>query len=267
MNIICFAKQVPDPEVPQSSFKIDGATNKVLAVQGVAPVINGFDENAIEAALRLKEEHGDTTITVISLGNDHVLDVIKKPLSMGADELVLLQDPAFEDGDAYSIAYALAQAVRKVGEFDLIICGRQASDTDRGQVGTAVAELLDLPCITLGKSVAVEDGKVVVERVRQDGAETVEAPLPAVVTVSNELGEPRYPTLRGIMQAGRKTPTVWSAADIEADTAKVGASGRVVDMVKLFIPVVDKECEFIEGENGADAGRKLALKLREAKLI
>ena len=266
MNIICFAKQVPDPEVPQSSFKVDETANKVLPVPGVAPVINGFDENAIEAALRLKGDHGGA-ITVISLGSDHVLDVMKKPLSMGADELILLQDPAFEDGDAYSIAYALSLAVRKVGEFDLIVCGRQASDTDRAQVATAVAELLGLPCITIGKSVAVEDGKVVVERVLQDGTETVEAPLPALVTVSNELGEPRYPTLRGIMAAGRKSPTVWSAADIGADPDKLGASGRVVDMVRLFIPVIDKECEFIEGENGADAGRKLALKLREAKLI
>ncbi len=266
MHVICFAKQVIDPEMPVASFKIDEATKTVLPVQGLAPVINGFDENAIEAALRLKEDH-EVTITVIALGKDLVLDVIKKPLSMGADELILLQDDAFEDGDAYSIGYALAMAVKKVGEFDLIICGRQASDTDRGQVGLAVAELLGVPAITVGKSVAVKDGKVIVERVRTDGSEIVEAPLPALVTVSNELGEPRYPTLRGIMQAGRKKPTVWTAADIGADAAKLGASGRVVSLSKLFIPVVEKECAFIEGENEADAGRQLALKLREAKLI
>ncbi len=267
MNIIVFVKQVMDPETPQASFKIDSATNKVLPVPGAAPVVNGFDENAIEAALRLREAVGEATIRVISLGKDLVLDVIKKPLSMGADELYLLQDDAFEEGDAYSIAHALAAAVKKLGEFDLIICGRQASDTDRGQVGVGVAEILGIPSITIGKGIEVKDGKVIVERVRADGTEIVEAPLPALVTVSNELGEPRYPTLRGIMQAGRKQPTVWTAADIGADADKIGATGRVVDMQTLFVPVTEAQCEFIEGENAADAGRQLALKLREAKII
>ena len=260
MNIIVFVKQVMDPETPQASFKIDSAANKVMPVPGAAPVVNGFDENAIEAALRLREAVGEATIRVISLGKDLVLDVIKKPLSMGADELYLLQDDAFEEGDAYSIAHALAAAVKKLGEFDLIICGR-------GQVGVGVAEILGIPSITIGKSVEVKDGKVIVERVRADGTEIVEAPLPALVTVSNELGEPRYPTLRGIMQAGRKQPTVWTAADIGVDADKIGATGRVVDMQKLFVPVTEAQCEFIEGENAADAGRQLALKLREAKII
>ena len=266
MRIIVFAKQVMDPETPQASFKIDEAANKVLPVQGIAPVVNGFDEQATEAALRLKDKH-DANVTVISLGKEPVMDVIKKPLSMGADELILLQDDAFEDGDAYSTAQALAEAVKKVGDFDLIICGRQASDTDRSLIGVGVAELLGIPSITIGKKVEIEDGKVIVERVRTDGTEIVEAPLPALVTVSNELGEARYPTLRGIMAASRKQPVVWTAADLGADVSTLGAAGRRVTMTKLFIPVVDKECEFVEGENGADAGRKLALKLREAKLI
>lgn len=267
MKIICFAKQVMDPETPPASFKVDEANNKVLPVQGIAPVVNGFDENATEAALRLKEKHAGSTVTVLSVGMNLAQDVIKKPLSMGADELVLLQDPAFEDGDAYVTAYILSLAVKKIGQFDLIICGRQASDTDRGQVGVAVAETLGLPSVTIGKSVEVKDSKVVIERVQTDGSEVVEAPLPALVTVSNELGEPRYPTLRGIMQAGRKKPIVWSAADIGADPGKLGAQGSVVRLRKLFVPKAEKQCEFVEGENAADAGRKLALRLRQAKLI
>lgn len=266
MRIIVFAKQVMDPETPQGSFRIDDSSNKVLPVQGVAPVVNGFDEQAIEAALRLKEKH-DANVTVLSLGTGLVMDVIKKPLSMGADELILLQDEAFEDGDAYSTARALAEAVKKVGEFDLIICGRQASDTDRSLVGVGVAEMLGVPAITIGKSVEIKDGKVIVERVRSDGTELVEAPLPALVTVSNELGEARYPTLRGIMAASRKQPVVMTAAELGVAESTLGAAGRRVNMTKLFIPVVEKECEFVEGENGADAGRKLALKLREAKII
>lgn len=266
MRIIVFAKQVMDPEAPQASFKIDEANNKVLPAPGIAPVVNGFDENAVEAALRLKTSN-NATVTVITMGKDLVMDVIKKPLSMGADELVLLQDSAFEDGDAYSIAYTLAMAAKKVGEFDLIICGRQASDTDRGQVGVGIAEILGLPSITIGKSIEIKDKTVRVERVLSDGSEIVEAPLPAVITVSNELGEPRYPTLRGIMQAGRKKPVIWTAADLGIDPNKTGAKGRKVTMTKLFVPKVEKTCELVTGENAADAGRKLALKLREAKII
>ena len=172
MNIICFAKQVMDPETPLASFKIDEANNTVMPVQGVAPVVNGFDENAIEAALQLREEH-EGTIQVISLGKDLVLDVMKKPLSMGADELYLLQDDALEEGDAYSIARALTAAVKKIGDFDLILCGRQASDTDRGQVGPAVAEMLGIPVVTLARGITVSEGRVTVERVRQDGSEEV----------------------------------------------------------------------------------------------
>jgi electron transfer flavoprotein beta subunit len=266
MRIIVLAKQVMDPEIPQASFRINEASNTVEPVQGIAPVVNGFDENAVEAALRLKSSE-NATVTVISLGQSLVMDVIKKPLSMGADELILLQDPTLEGGDAYATAYVLALAAKKTGDFDLIICGRQASDTDRSQVGLGVAEMLGIPAITIGKSIEIKDGKVLVERVRTDGSELVEAPLPALVTVSNELGEPRYPTLRGIMQAGRKQPVVWTAADIGADPAMLGDSGSRVKLTRLYIPKVEKVCDFIEGENAADAGRKLALALREAKLI
>ena len=260
MRIICFAKQVPNPEIP-SAVRIEG--NQAVPAAGVPQVINGFDENAIEAALRIKAKN-QATVTVISLAKEHSLDVVKKPLSMGCDELILLQDPSFEDGDAYSIAAALAAAVKKAGQFDLILCGRQASDTDRGQVGAAVAELLGLPAVTLAKSVEVTESTVQVERVLADGTEVVEAPLPALVTVSNELGEPRYPTLRGIMAAGRKTPTIWKAADIGLDPTQ---SARVVTRAKLFIPEKHKQVEWVTGDTPAVAARNLALKLRQAKLI
>ena len=266
MRIIVLAKQVMDPDVPQASFHIDEARNQAIPPAGVPPVLNGFDEQAVEAALRLKSSH-QATITVITLGKDLVNDVIKKPLSMGADELVVVDDDSPEGRDAYATASLLALAVKKAGAFDLILCGRQASDTDRGQVGVGVAELLGLPAITIAKGVEIVDGKVRVERVLVDGIEVVEVPLPALVTVSNELGEPRYPTLRGIMQAGRKQPTVWSMADIGAEPGLVSGGRDRVRMTRLYVPKVEKTCEFIEGESGEDIGRKLALRLREVKLI
>jgi len=161
---------------------------------------------------------------VISLGVNLLRDVVKKPLSMGADELILLEDPAFVDGDSWSTAYALAAAIKKVGQFDLIFCGRQAADWDSGQVGSCIAEVLGLPQVTLAKKIEAMDGKVKVEKVTADGYEVIEVSTPALITVSNELGEPRYATIKGIMSAKRKEPIVWKPADIGVDTAKIGAS-------------------------------------------
>ena len=218
----------------------------------------------MEAALQIKDGQ-EATITVISTGTSFALDVMKKPLSMGADELILLEDPLFDNTiDSFVTAQLLAAAIRKLEGFDLILCGRQASDWDNAQVPLGVAELLGLSCIALGKKVEVSDGKVVVERISPDGYEVVEAPLPAVVTVSNELGQPRYPTLRGIMAATRKKPTVWTSADLDIDPSQLQARVALHD---LFVPVSSQQCEIIEGEDAADAGRQLALRLREAKII
>ncbi len=265
-NMVVCCKQVIDPEAPPASFKIDPATNKVVPPPGVPPVISPFDEQAVEAALRIKDKHGGK-ITVISLGNNLLRDVVKKPLSMGADELILLEDPAFEDGDSWSTAYALAMAIKKIGQYDLIFCGRQAADWDAGQVGCGIAEILGIPCVTIAKKVEFLDGKAQVERVIPDGYQVIEVTLPAVITVSNELGEARYATLKGIMAAAKKQPIVWKPADIGVSPSEVGAAGRRTKLVKLFQPVKEGKCELIEADSPAEAGAKLALRLREAKLI
>lgn len=263
VNIIVCVKQVMDPETPASAFRIDSDAKKVVPAPGIPPVVNGFDENAVEAALRIKDSVGGN-ITILSLGNSFVMDVMKKPLSMGADQMTLIQDEAVENLDAFATAYALSEAIKKGGEFDLILCGRQASDWDNAHVPLGIAEMLGLPCITLAQKVEVGDSGLTVHRTLSDGYEVVEAALPAVVTVSNELGEPRYPTLRGIMSASRKTPTTMTAADLGLDATKLAAR---LQLIELFIPVSDKQVEIIEGDDEADAGRKLALRLREEKLI
>ena len=264
VRIAVLAKQVLDPEMPMAAFSIDSEAKKVVPPPNIPPVVNGFDENAVEAALQIKDGQ-EATVTVISTGTSFALDVMKKPLSMGADELILLEDELFDNTiDSFVTAQLLAAAIRKLEGFDLIICGRQASDWDNAQVPLGVAELLGLSCIALGKKVEVGDGKVVVERINPDGYEVVEASLPAVVTVSNELGQPRYPTLRGIMAATRKRPTIWTAEELGLDVAQLQAR---ITLRELFVPERGQTCEFIEGENAAAAGRQLALKLREAKLI
>ena len=266
MDIIVCCKQVLDPEAPPASFKIDPSTNKVVPPQGVPPVISPFDETAVEAALKVKDAKG-CKISVISLGLNLLRDVVKKPLSMGADELILLEDAAFVDGDAWSTAYALAMAIKKIGRFDLIFCGRQAADWDSGQVGSGIAEILGLPSVTIARKVEALDGKARVERIAGDGIEIIEVPLPALITVSNELGAARYPTIKGIMTAKRKEPIVWKPADIGVDQSKLGAAGRRTKLTKLFQPVKESKCEIIAGDTPEEAAVKLALRLREAKAL
>lgn len=259
--IVC-AKQVLDPETPLSAFKVDRETKRAVPPPGADPVVNGFDENAMEAALQIKESAGGT-ITVVSMGRSFVTDVITKPLAMGADDLVLLQDDAFDTTDSFVVASVLAAAIGKIGAFDLVLCGRQASDWDNAQVPLGLAELLGIPCLNLAKKVEVANGCARIERITTDGHDVLEAPLPALITVTNELGEPRIPTIKGLMDAARKKPTVWGIGDLGLAPSSL-AKTEVVD---LFIPAREKRCELIAGEDDADAGRKLAAKLREAKII
>ena len=267
MNIIVCVKQIPDPETPASSFKVDEAAKKVIPAQGIAPVVNPFDPQATEAALRLKDAAGGGKVTVISLGADSARDAIKHALAMGADEGVLLSDPSFDGIDNFQTAVALAKAIEKVGEFDLILMGRQSADWDMGVVPMGVGQILDLPVVTIAKAIESANGGLKVERVLDDGFQSVEVSLPAVVSVSNEFGEPRYPQLRQIMLAAKKTVQIWSAADLGLDANDTGAANRWLPLEALYVPKVESNVEIIEGDSPEEKARNLAQKLRAAKLI
>ncbi len=267
MHFVVCAKQIPDPETPPAAFKIDASKNEVIPAPGISPVLSQFDAIAAEAALRIKEALGDAKITVVSMGQESAQAAIKQVLAMGADEGLLLDDPAFLGGDSYATARTLAAAVEKIGDVDAVFCGRQAADWDMGQVGLGVATLLDWPAAIIAKDVQISDGQMVAQRVMSDGFETVNMPLPAVVTVSNELGDPRYPKLQQIMQAARKTVTKWSAADLELDPSTVGAAGSRLKLERLFVPEVSGEVELIEGETAQEQAAGLVAKLREAKIL
>jgi electron transfer flavoprotein beta subunit len=264
LKIVVTTKLVVDTNVPSASLKVDREAKKVDPSSNIPLIINGFDENAVEAALRIKDSV-EAEITVISMGKSFPMDVVRKPLSMGADELILLKDDSFDNFiDSSVTARVLAAAIKKIGDIDLVLCGRQASDWDNAQVPLGVAEILGMANITVAQNVEVHESKVVVQRVISNGYEVVEAELPALVTVSNELGEPRYPTLRGIMAAVKKQPVVWTAEDLGMDSSHLTS---MVELVDLFQPTREKNCEMIQGEDDDDAGRKLALRLREARLI
>jgi len=266
MNIIVCIKQILDPEMPPSKFKIDSESKQVIPPEGIPPVISPYDEQAVELAIRLKEKHGGK-ITVLSLGSNAASSIVKHALAMGADEGFLLADKAFDGSDSFSTAYILTKAMQKVGVYDLVLCGRQAADWDEGLVGSIIAENLGLPLVTLAKSIDVADGELKVERVTLDGYQVFAIPMPALVTVSNEVGQPRLPSGWGIISAARKQIPVWGAGDIAADLSQVGGSAARRKLVRLFIPARERKCEIIQGKEVAEASVKLATRLREAGVI
>ncbi len=266
LRIAVCAKQVPDTDIPPSQFKVDDARLEVVPPVGVPPIVNGFDMNAVEAALRLRDAGTEVNITVYSVGNGFAMDVMKKPLAIGADRLVLVDDAAAPHLDASSTAKALSAAIERDGGADIVLAGRQASDWDQAQVPIMMSELMGLPLVTLVRSLELDDdgASLMLERVSEGGFQKLSCPIPAFLTVTNELGEPRYANLRGIMAASRKRPDTMSLADLGLSEIE---SKAALEMKRLFIPATDSEAEMIEGEDDADAGRLLALRLREAKLI
>jgi electron transfer flavoprotein beta subunit len=253
LTIAVCVKQVVDPEAPLSLFEIAPDGKNLVPPPGTPPVLSAFDENALEAALRLKDTVG-AKITVLSLGNKMAKPVLKKTIAAGADELILLEDEAFEALDSAQTARALARAIEKLGGVDLVLCGRQAADTDAGQVGIGVAALLDLPAVTVARNVEVAAGKVRVERVTADGHEVVEAGLPALVTASNEIGELRFPPVKATIAAQKVQPTVWTAADLGLDLA--GAART--NLEKYYVPDRNVQCEMITGANPGEIAEGVA---------
>jgi electron transfer flavoprotein beta subunit len=264
VHIVVCVKQVPDWDIPPASFKVDEAAKKVVPPPGVAAVTSQFDAIAVEAAMRIKDADASTKVTVMSMGAATAREVIKQGLAMGADEGVLLVDDGFNNLDSHGTASVLSAAIKKIGGVDLVLTGRQAVDWDLGVTGTLIAEMLDAPVVTFAKAVSVANGTVTVERVLPDAFETIEAPLPAVVTVSNELGEPRYPKLQQIMAAGKKPVTNWSAGEIGVDA---GAMAPRLTLEALYVPVVDTKVELMEGDSPEEQAQALARRLKEAKLI
>lgn len=267
MHIAVCVKQIQDPEISSALLRVDESTNTMRLVSGNSPVMSPFDEQAIEAALRIRDSRDDVKITAITLGEESARQMLKAALSLGADEGVLLSDPACLDGDSYATALTLCRAIEKLGDVDLVLTGRQAADLDAGVVGCGLAELLDIPAITFARDVRIDDGAVRVVRVIENGHEVQEALLPALVTISHELGPPRKASLRETMRAARKPIAAWSVADLELAAGQVGASGSRRLLERLYIPVNDMNCEFIAGASAEDMARNLARRLFEAKVL
>jgi electron transfer flavoprotein beta subunit len=262
INIVVCIKQVPDPEVRSSDIEVDSELRKVT-VKGVPPVLSPFDENALEAALRIRDNVGGK-ITVLSMGKKLVQRVLVKALAAGADELVLLQDDSFEELDSYSSAVGLAAAIKKIDEFDLILCGIQAADSNEGQVGIGIAEILAIPAVSFVQKVEVLNGILRVEQTIPEGYDVLEVPTPALLTVSSELYELRFPSVPALRAAQKKPVRIWSAADVGIDLTET----RCNKIVGLYPPKFSGvRCEIVSGGTMEEIGISLALKIREAGVI
>jgi electron transfer flavoprotein beta subunit len=270
MQIVVCIKQIPNPDIAPSVFRIDEATKKVIAPSGMSLVINPFDEQAVEAAIQIRENSANAdavTITILTLSEEVPVKMVKHALALGADEGVMLSGSAFAGSDSYATAKALAAAIRKLGSIDLVVTGRQAADSDSGVVGLGIAELLDLPAITLAKKIKISGNEVIVERVVGDGEETVVAPIPAVVTIAHEFGAVRYPSLRETMRAGKKPVRNW---DIEMIGMTIDSIGKAVSrsvIERLYRPIRETNCEWLDSDNTIGAAKALTSRLIEQKLI
>ena len=262
MEILVCVKQVPDT----SEVKIDPATNTLIR-QGVPSIVNPFDKNALEAALQLKDKHGGK-VTVISMGPPQAKDALKECLAMGADAAYLISDRAFGGADCLATSYTLAAGIRKLGQFDLILCGKQAIDGDTAQVGPEIAEHLGIAQVTYVSTIEVDNDTVKVERDNEDGVEIIEAKCPVLLTVIKALNfEPRFPTVRSTMKANRAEIPMLTLADVDVDAQKIGLKGSPTQVRRIFTPPQRTQGLIIKTENVQDAVAELTQKLAEAKII
>ncbi len=265
MNIVVCLKQVPDPDAPVNQFTLDTAARKFVPAATVNPVVSPFDQNAIEAALQIKEAHGGK-VTALSVGPRSPLEALKRALHMGVDHAVLVDDSGMSGPEPQATAYILAKAIEKIGDVDLILCGRQAADWDQGQVGCIIAEVLGVPCVTIVSRIEIKNRVLRVRRLVEDGYEVMELPLPALLTVTNEMNQPRLPKVAWIVRASSMTIPVWSGQEIEIEPSVLEAlhSPR---LESLCIPEIKGNCQMMTGETPEEMAANLVTALRVNKIM
>jgi electron transfer flavoprotein beta subunit len=258
MNVLVCVKQIPDPNVPG---KLDPQTKRLVR-EGVDLVLDPGDEHAVEAGLQLVERDGGEA-TVISMGPPKALEAIRRALAMGAHRGILVTDPGLENSDALSTARAIAAAI-KGQTYDLIVCGTESTDGYSGAVPAQLAELLGLPLLSFAKKLEVSEGKALIDRQTDEGYDVVEAPLPAVVTVTGGINEARYPALRGIMQAKNKEVKQVGLSDIGLD-GRAGNAALTQEVVEVTPAEARKSGEVIEDKG--EGAKRVADFLEELKVI
>ncbi|HOC03359.1 MAG TPA: electron transfer flavoprotein subunit beta/FixA family protein [bacterium] len=243
MRYIVCIKQVPDT----MDVKVDPETKRIVR-EGVPSILNPYDAYAIEEAIRLKEKFGGTTIA-ISMGPSQAEEILKEAISLGIDEVYLLSDRAFAGSDTLATSYTLSRAIKKLGDFSIVICGREAMDGSTGQVGPEIAEHLEIPVIAyVSKILHLTETHIECIRLLEDHYETLKSPLPVVITVVKEINEPRLPSLKGMLKAKKTQVPVLTKNDIGGDDAQYGQDGSPTKVVEIWRPEIKKEGKTYTGE-------------------
>ena len=260
LHIVVCLKSVLDPEAVNSyalwgRLEVD-ATGTAFRSSQIRRILNGYDEQAIEAAVRLREAGADCRITALTVGDEETVAVVRRAIAMGADDCIHIDDPKSGDSDGFRTAQLISAALASIPGVGLVLCGRQGSDFDQGTVPAALAEYMDFAFVGMATAMELTGAGIQVARVTPLGNETVVAPLPAVVTVSNEFGTPRYPTSRGMMAGRQAVPRRFAASALEAGTV------HPIVLRKLRVAQVEGRCEFIPGEGAKAKAAKLFERLR-----
>lgn len=262
MKIVVTVKLVPDTNADK---RIDPATKRLVRT-GVETVLNPFDEYAIEAALQLRDALADgSSVTVVSMAPESVKEVLRKALAMGADDAVLVADPGLEGSDVPGTAYPIARVLRKNG-FDLVVLGTQSTDAITGTLPGMLAEYLGVPGVTYVRKLSCDGTTVSAERETDTGYQRVHAPLPALVSVTKSINEPRYPSLKGIMGAKKKEIRVMHLADLALDRA-AGSDGAKTEVAAVAPPATRAKGRVVTAADGAEGARAIVEFLRERKVL
>ncbi len=262
-KIIVCAKQVPDT----NEIKINPETGTLIR-DGVPSILNNDDANALEEALKIKDKHPDTHITVVSMGPPQAQEMLFECIAMGADEAVLLSDRAVGGSDTWATSNAITAAIKKIGDFDLIFAGRQAIDGDTAQVGPQIAEKLELPQVTYVEEFEIADNMkdITVKRQLEDGYELIKIQTPCMLTAIKELNEPRYMSMKGIFNK-EKDIKVINAADAEIDLTIVGLKASPTNVYRSFTPKPKGKGITVEGDTEKDVAKTLLIDLKKKHII
>ncbi|MGQ9506300.1 MAG: electron transfer flavoprotein subunit beta/FixA family protein [Candidatus Bathycorpusculaceae bacterium] len=258
-RIIVCLKQAIDV----SQLKVDPATRQLITA-GAAKKISDFDKNALEEAIRIKEKNGNIEIITVTVTAEDAKTVLREALAMGADKAYMVMDQNFKEIDTLGTAYILAETIKKIGAFDLILCGETSLDSFSGLVSSRLAELLGLVHVSSVRKISVENDAVIAERALEDSIETAKVKMPALVSVTREINQPRIPSLMMIMKASKKEIITWTAADLNLQKENLDAK---IEVMEVLAPKTERKKVKITGETVQEIAEKLVKALIEEGVV